>query len=251
MNSIHWGSITSVFLLIGCQVSFAQIDLSKYEIGISGSAFVYQGDLTPSLSGSLRTVRPGAGILVNRFLNHSFSVRANFSYGMLKGDDALYASPVWRRERNFNFSTPLFETSVLAVWNVLGKNGSANNHGFAPYLFAGVGYSFLNIKRDWSRMNISYFAGETGTLNGLARDTTKHLSNSIPVLPIGVGVRYAVNEHFSIFTEWSYRITFTDYLDGFSYAANPSKKDYYHSLSLGIVYTFHQKNYMDCPVIKR
>ncbi|HLK28473.1 MAG TPA: DUF6089 family protein [Puia sp.] len=250
MNSIQKKKLLIAFLLAGSNIVFAQIDLSKFEIGLNVSSFIYQGDLTPSRLGSFETMRPGIGISVNRFLNNSFSIRANLSCGSLHGDDAVYSTPAWRKQRNFNFSTPLFETSVEAVWNILGKNGSNNNRGFSPYVFAGAGYSFLNIKRDWSRLNTAYFAGETGTFAGLATDEAHVLPHAIPVIPLGVGMRYAINQHFSVSAEWTYRMTFTDYLDGFSHAADPSKNDHYHSFSTGIIYTFRKKNYLDCPVIK-
>ncbi len=251
MSSIQYKFFLSACFFIFSITSYAQIQYSKFEIGVGANAFIYQGDLTPSFLGSLKTIQPGASAFVNRFLNQSFSVRANFSYGTLKGNDALYASPAWRRERNFSFSTPVLETTVEAVWNILGKNGSKNNYGFSPYLFAGVGYSFLNIKRDWSKMNTTYFASETRTVNGLIADEAHRLPGGIPVIPMGIGLRYAINQHLSVFTEWTYRMTFTDYLDGFSQSADPSKNDHYHSVSVGLIYTFGEKNRMACPVIKK
>ena len=50
--------------------------------------------------------------------------------------------------------------------------------------------------------------------------------------------------------EASYRFTFTDYLDGFSEVANPKKKDYYSSYSVGLIYTLGVKNTLNCPPMK-
>ena len=47
------------------------------------------------------------------------------------------------------------------------------------------------------------------------------------VLPVGIGVEYYINPRFSLTAETNFRYTFTDYLDGFSRGANPSKKDFY------------------------
>ncbi|MBS1917073.1 MAG: hypothetical protein JST87_12420 [Bacteroidetes bacterium] len=240
--------ITSLIFVNG--YLFAQIDFSKFEIGAYGSAYVYQGDLTPSRLGSLATTKPGGGIFVSRLVNRAFAIRANFSYGTLYGNDAVYSSPAWRKERNFNFSTPLLETSLTAVWNILGKNGAENNYGFSPYLFAGIGVAFVHIRRDWSNLNTSYFSGETGIFNGLAEDEAHRLPNIIPVIPVGAGVRYAINRHFSANMEFTYRLTRTDYLDGFSKAADPSKNDHYYTLSAGLIYTFGKKSNLDCPKMK-
>ncbi|MES1217754.1 MAG: DUF6089 family protein, partial [Bacteroidota bacterium] len=102
--------------------SAAQISLSKYEIGAKAGAFIYQGDLTPSDLGSYNTMRPQFGIFASYLISRSFAVRLNFDAGSLHGDDAKYASPSWRRDRNFKFSSPVFELSGQLVWDVLGRN---------------------------------------------------------------------------------------------------------------------------------
>jgi len=35
-------------------------------------------------------------------------------------------------------------------------------------LFGAIGYSFLHIRRDWSKFNTHYFAADAGELAGLA-----------------------------------------------------------------------------------
>jgi hypothetical protein len=251
MESIQKKGIILALVLASSGYAIAQIDLSKYEFGAYASAFVYQGDLSPSFLGSLKTIKPGAGIFVNRFLNRSFSLRANFSYGMLSGNDAAYSTPAYRKQRNFNFTTPVIETSVVEVWNILGKNGAENNYGFSPYIFTGLGFSFLNIKRDWSKLNTSYFAGETGVFTGLAADKAHHVPDIIPVVPVGIGLRYAIKSHFAVNTEFSYRFTATDYLDGFSKSADPSKNDHYYTISAGLIYRFGKQNTLACPKLKK
>jgi hypothetical protein len=39
----------------------------------------------------------------------------------------------------------------------------------------------------------------------------------------------------------------TDYLDGFTKAANPSKKDHYYTHTIGLIYSFGEKNTLACP----
>ena len=251
MNSIPKKAILVTTFFIGSRLSsYAQPDFSKYEVGINAGSFIYQGDLTPSALGSFKTWKPAFGISLSRILNRSFSVRLNLALGEIKGDDAKYSSPAWRQQRNFNFNSPLTEVSAMMVWNVLGKNGDEFNSGISPYLFAGIGYSFLNIKRDWSNMNTTVFSPESAVQAGLVQDAAHSLPNAIPVLPLGIGVRYSLSPHISVDAESSYRFTFTDYLDGFSQSANPSKKDHYYSHSIGIIYSFIKKNIVRCPVIR-
>ena len=229
----------------------AQPDLRGYEVGIAGSAFVYQGDLTPSRLGSYRTLKPGGQIFISKIITPMFSLRTNLSFGKLKGDDSKYSSPSYRQQRNFNFKTPVFEISELLVADLMRNNFARQPSKFSPYLFAGIGLGFLKITRDWSRFNAEYFNTEASTIQGLSDDAQHSLPKTIPVLPLGMGLRYTLSKRISLNAESSYRFTFTDYLDGFSQAADPSRKDSYQTHSLGIIYQFQKSNSSwKCPVPK-
>ncbi len=227
--------------------AYSQTGIAGFELGVSLGTFIYQGDLTPSHIGSIRTQKLGFNLFANNILNSSFSLRTNLAIGKLKGDDAKYSNPEYRQQRNFNFKSPVVEISEQLLWNPLGKN--YDSKGFSPYLFAGVGYSFLNIKRDWSRFNAEYFTENT-LKNGLTADILHKLPKGIPVIPVGIGIRYAISSRMTINAETSYRFISTDYLDGFSQAADPNKKDNYYSNSIGIIYRFGIKNRLKCPVIR-
>lgn len=248
MKSVFKKTLLAV-VLVFANIYFlqAQIDLSKYEVGLSGGVFVYQGDLTPQTLGSYKTLKPQLALHLYRIISPAFSVRFNINRGNLYGDDAKYATPVWRRQRNFNFTTPVTELSLQGVWSFL----QARSPRFSPYLFAGAGFSFLKIKRDWSNINPVIFPEGSDVQTGLAIDAAKSLPRIIPVVPVGAGMRYALNGRFSLIGETSYRLTFTDYLDGFSKAANPNKNDHYLSHSIGIIYSSNKKNKtLGCPVMK-
>ena len=159
--------------------------------------------------------------------------------------------PAWRQQRNFNFKTPVTELSLHVVRNIIGLiPNEAGIINFSPYVFAGLSYSFLKIKRDWSNFNYSHFAGETAVVNGLTEDINHKIPKGIFSIPIGFGVRYGITEKLSFSLEGTYRILDTDYLDGFSQAANPDKKDHYHTLMAGLIYSFGKRNRFDCPIIK-
>jgi opacity protein-like surface antigen len=240
--------ITLILINAGMIKIYSQSGTTRFEWSGNIGTFIYQGDLTPSHIGSIRTQKLGFNLFANKILNTSFSLRTNLAIGKLKGDDAKYSSPPYRQQRNFNFTSPVVEISEQLLWNPLGKNDDSK--GFSPYLFAGVGYSFLHVKRDWSRFNAEYFAEATEVLNGLTADLQHKLLKGIPVIPVGIGVRYALSSKISISAEFSYRFISTDYLDGFSQAADPNKRDNYYSNSMGIIYRFGNKNKLKCPVIR-
>lgn len=225
--------------------------IPKYEIGVHLGAFIYQGDLTPYDLGAFNTMKPGFGFSATRNINSLYAVRFQIMRGWLKGDDAEYEIPAWRQQRNFNFKTPVIELSLHVVRNIIGLvPNEAGIINFSPYVFAGLNYSFLNIKRDWSNFNYSHFAGQTGVLNGLTEDMNHKVPRGIFSIPIGAGVRYGISEKLSFSLEGTYRILDTDYLDGFSQSANPDENDHYHTITAGLIYSFGKRNKFDCPKIR-
>jgi opacity protein-like surface antigen len=241
---------TSILLLSSSFVfiqSKAQYDFNKFEWGVMISGFVYQGDLTPSQIGSYKTLKPGITLFMSKELMTRISLRTNLAIGSLKGDDAKYSSPSWRLERALKFTTPVIEISELVQVDILTKGR------FIPYVNGGVGLTLLKIDRDWSQFNTTFFSNQPKTMAGLDEDIQHSVPKRIIVLPAGIGAKYALDETISLIAETSYRVTFTDYLDGFSKVANPDKKDYYFTHSIGIAFNTSSdkhgssKNRLGCP----
>ena len=158
-----------LLMLAYCFVATGYSQDNKYEFGVNFGFVMYQGDLTPERLGSFKTQKFAVGLHADRILGHTFAIRGNLLIGSLKGDEALYDEPEYRQERNFNFTTSLVELSVSGVFNITARN---YDEGFSPYVFAGAGISFLNIKRDWSRYNRAYFDAQGHTISdGLAADS--------------------------------------------------------------------------------
>lgn len=229
----------------------------KWMVGINAGAMIYQGDLTPSSFGSYKTASFTWGISAAKILNPYFAIRANAVFGKLQGNDAAYDDPAWRKSRNFNFTTPVTELNAQLLWSPYGNNSHETGQRFTPYLFAGAGVSFVNISRDYSSMDTTIFVFSSKEQNGLKRDSAQRLPRTLFVLPVGAGVSYYLSSRLSLNYEFGFRYTFTDYLDGFSYAANPNQKDFYHTQTLGLVYRFGGNgsgsggsDKLGCPVMK-
>ena len=238
-----------IVLLGGFVRLMAQVSYPKYEFGASAGFLVYQGDLTPHRLGSIETQKLSLNLHASRILSASFSVRANFLWGKLKGDDGIYNNPGYRQQRNFNFTSPVKELSGQLVWSPTHSN--YRDKGISPYLFAGAGVSFLHIKRDWSQISTAYFNPESSDIWGrLAADSAHSLPRILPVVPLGAGVKYFITQRWGVNAEASYRLSYSDYLDGFSQAANPDKNDHYLNYAIGIIYRTGKKNMLDCPVLR-
>jgi hypothetical protein len=236
---------TIIALILQCTIARAQSDLSKYQLGFTAGMFIYQGDLTPSRFGSFKTATFAGNIFLNRILNSSFLLRTSLAFGKLRGDDAKYSSPAWRQQRNFNFSSPVIEISELLVYHPL-----RNDRTLSPYIFGGPGLGWLNITRDWSKFNSEFFNAEPNVQAGLSEDIAHATPHLLPVALLGAGVEYDYSKKLSFIAESSYRFTLSDYVDGFSKAANPAKYDHYQNYSVGLIYKFGKKGAVDCPVVK-
>ena len=244
MNAFLSKGIVITLLLFHSATAFSQLDLSKYQLGVTGGIFVYQGDLTPSQLGSFQTIRFTGNLFISRILNSSFSLRTNLTYGNIAASDANYSKPEWRQQRNFGFRSPVFELSELLVWNLNSRKR------LSPYVFGGAGISFFNIARDYSNFNPEYFTSEPELSAGLNEDIQHSPPVIAPVFPLGAGLQYSLSDKISLIAESSYRLTMTDYIDGFSQAANPSKFDHYQNYSVGVVFKFAKRKGIDCPVVK-
>lgn len=236
------------FLHLCTHFATAQIKSSKYEAGLAVGAFVYQGDLTPNRLGSFPTIRPGILLQGTRKLNSNYAIRLHLSIASLRGNDAKFNSPAYRQFRNFNFRSPLIELTPQVMWSPSGW--SEQGPRISPYAFAGAGLSYLNIRRDASGFDASKFGSDENLPQRIAEDMQHRTPRLLPVIPVGAGLRYAITPSLVLNGELNYRHTFSDYLDGFSEAANPTQKDKYYSISIGLIYRFGRKNSWDCPPVK-
>jgi opacity protein-like surface antigen len=239
------------FILITHAVS-AQESTGNFEIGIHAGAAIYQGDLTPSPFGSFKTVRAASGVHANVILSEAFSFRQNFDFGTLEGDDSKYNDKPWRQQRNFAFRTSFKEFSLLFAWDIWGRNFDIRE-GFSPYLFFGVGYTFFNGNSNYAGFNRTYFRNDPELIAGLDEDRAKPKLIGMPVVPLGGGVRFQLSPRISLKAEISYRLSGTDYLDGFSKAADTKQMDRFYTSVIGLIFSPGRKStdyIIKCPGIR-
>ena len=227
----------------------AQIKWSDLDYGAHIGTLIYQGDLTPARIGYTKCIRPMIGFNIAKSVSPFVSLRANVDFGSILANDAKYSSPSWKQLRNFNFSTSVTELSLHGIYNFQGENDENNFSRLQAYIFGGAGISFLKIKRDFSKFNRTVFDAKSPVAIGLALDSVHKLPGIIPVIPMGAGLKYFINKSWSLTSEFTYRLLFTDYLDGFKYAADRNKNDSYYGLALGIVYRPSINKYR-CPILK-
>jgi opacity protein-like surface antigen len=126
--------------------------------------------------------------------NLRYSLRGSIYTGRLTGDDKN--SPYdYNKVRASAFDIPVIDLGLMSEFNFLPYITTSNKYRFSPYVTAG--FAYLIPLKD---------AEFKGTLS----------------IPFGLGLKYNLNDKFSIGIEWVLRKTFTDELDGLGdYDSNP------------------------------
>ncbi len=175
--------------------------------------------------------RPALSLGYRYKLSPTFALHTKFSYGVVFGDDKL-TKEKFRNDRNLSFKSNIFELSTNLELNFLqeqvghryklrGVRGLRNIE-ISAYGFIGVGVFKFNPKAqldgDW------YELQPLGT-EGQGQISTREKYKRIQLcVPLGLGVKYAIDRNWSVGLEIGLRYTFTDYIDDVS-------KSYYYPRS--------------------
>jgi len=177
-----------------------------FEAGLTLGSTNYSGDLShTSYVGSEANFAGGALIRYN--VSEKFAFRANLLFGRISGDDKNSDDEA-RLFRNLDFFSPITEISIVPEWYILGHDYSAGKV-FSPYVYAGVGVALFNPQTE--------LEGTEFELNPLRTEgQLEEYSLSTLVVPLGVGVKYAVSRSFNVGIEFGARWTNSDFLDDVS-----------------------------------
>jgi outer membrane protein OmpA-like peptidoglycan-associated protein len=114
-------------------------------------------------------------------------------------------------ERNLSFKSQILEFSLAGEYTF----ANMNTHKFSPYIFAGIGTFHFN-PRAYNGPGGTYNLRELGTEGqGLAGYNSMYSTMAVE-FPLGLGIKYKINNKITLLGEFNYRITSTDYLDDVS-----------------------------------
>ncbi len=242
---------TYFFILI-LSISLAK-GQERIEIGgfLGGSG--YLGDLNKSDWAS-KEPKAAFGLLVRYNLSDYIALRASFLHGQLAGRDSHYAD---RAFRNFTTTSPINEMSIQAEWHLWPMTQPRLPRffkpSFSPFLFVGLGLALTQPTPDMENMIVE----KPEFVLGAAIDRAATYSSFHAVIPFGLGWKYRPHINWTITAEAAFRLTFSDYLDGISFAANPKKTDRYQFWGITVAYRFpkqllgyKKRNPMKCNVIQ-
>lgn len=208
----------------------------KFEAGISIGPSNFLGDLggrvgkgqTFIKDNNFGLTRIMPGIYASVAPNEIINFRLMFNFGKLEGADSIIKGKGgWeeaRRARNQHFKSSVLELFVGAEiypTAIFEEDPSDLYRKLRPYGLIGVGLFHFNPKaqyvtpngrREWVELKPLRTEGQ-----GMSNHPDRKEYNLTQVnIPMGLGVKYFVNEKFNISFEILHRVTFTDYIDDVS-----------------------------------
>lgn len=202
----------------------------KWEAGLSGGFTNYFGDFNLYFLPPWTETHPAGNAYVRYNLNHSWSIRGNYLYGKLSGNDSNYGS---RKERGFSFNSTFSEIALLAEWDAHGKYRFSEN-GFnnilSSYFFAGPCVGVFNTTTNYNIVN-----GQNPAVDINKIEADRDAANSKPIFAgiMGGGAKYDLNQQIFFNVEAGLRPTVNDLIDGVSRAGNQRVFDWYFYIGLG------------------
>ncbi|RYZ33352.1 MAG: hypothetical protein EOP49_36020 [Sphingobacteriales bacterium] len=206
-----------VVLLAGTVLSTnAQYEsiVQQGEIGLSLGASHYFGDL--NTQARLNRPKLAVGAFFRKQFGNYVGLRVSAHYTQLGYSDIYTKDNDYQRRRNLSFNSNIFELAVQGDFNFFKFLPGDPYHAFTPYVTIGAGvfsydpYAYLNNQKIFLRS-----LGTEGQGNA-AYPERKPYNTMAFAFPLGVGVKYAINDRINVGAEVTHRFTTTDYLDDVS-----------------------------------
>ena len=193
----------------------------KGELGAMVGYASYNGDV----ASDIQFIKMNYGAYYKKQLNSYIGVRLNYEKINLEASDAASLN-AYNLARNYYFRRNFHEVSVLTELYFNRFVNGKKRYRFTPYLGFGAGYLIT------TSVDVSS--------NG-------KFANQYPFVPINLGLKYSITNHFNLFAEYKHRFTTSDYIDHFTddqmyngYQASRSGKDQVLSAQIGISYNFRE-----------
>ena len=184
------------------------------EVGFIGGVSYYLGDLnTTHFNNSL----PFGGIVIRKNIDRRFSYKAELLYLNIAGDDRDDATDTIAINRGLHFRSSVFELSGQIEFNFLPFESGNALYTWTPFVYAGLSFFHFNPQaenKDGLWVNLQEL-GTEGQGSTSFPERTKYPLAQLAI-PLGGGLKIAINPSFNIILEYGVRKTFTDYLDDVS-----------------------------------
>ncbi|WP_165864835.1 type IX secretion system protein PorG [Rufibacter latericius] len=217
------------------------------ELGIGIGGVVYKGDIAPRYR--LRSNRPALNLFYKKDISNALAWKAGLLIGRIKAEDEdLTDNPSFlARElplsmyRQATVITSFLELSAGIDYNFMDYYDFRRDVRWTPYFTVGVAGLVFNNKTT---------AIEPSRIYPENADKEQAYRTAFALaVPVGVGAKYALSEHWNLGFEAGVRVLFTDDFDNLTdqneQVMNPNSRDLYFYNGVSLSYTFYKIN---CPI---
>ncbi len=211
-----------ILFLFFTSVSFAQIN----ELGGFLGGSNYMGDI--GRENYIYPNSPAFGVVYKWNMHPQFSLRANYTYSKIKGDDKDSDNSL-RQFRGLNFTNSVHELVAGIEYHFFKYNLSKTGFTQTPYIFVQAGV-----------VNYDTRKYET-TVNNLVSINKRTFNFA---MPFGVGYKFKLAQNIGMAIETGFRYTFKDDIDGYPRTLDGVEIDYsnhndwYVFTGITVVYAF-------------
>ena len=222
--AVRWFLPFYLLTFLPLAVSAQQDPEYRMEIGGGVGMMGYLGDYNNS---PFKDLQPMGTVLARYIFNPYHGIRLSASYGKLKGSSkdvkTYYPDYV---DSPYEFSNTLIDVSLTYEYNFLPYGTGRDYRGakrLSPFVFGGIGATYAKIDHEDKK---SVFTAN---------------------IPIGLGLKYKINERMNVGLEWAIHFSLSDELDGskdpyYVKSSGPFKNtDCYSALQVTFTYSFMAK----------
>lgn len=204
-------------LLYGANAQSDYSYVQQGEFGITAGVAHYFGDL--NTRASINRPKPAVGVFYRKQFNNYLALRVSAHYAQLGYSD-IYSKNKYQNTRNLSFNSDIMEFAVHGDFNFFKFVPGDPEYSFTPFVTIGVGvfsynpYAYLNGRKVFLRplgtegQNIKY--------KGADGKVRKPYGSTAICIPIGLGIKYSINNNLNLSFQIAQRLTTTDYLDDVS-----------------------------------
>lgn len=200
---------------------------STSELGFGLGGINYKGEIAPKYR--FGNNQPAVTIFYRRDISSPVTLRASALAGGVAGTDNYFDQLPLNQMRQARLRGTLIEGAIGMEYNFMDYYDLRRRIRWTPYFFVNAAGYYVSAKT------------ESSTIGSLNKENA-FISVSIP---IGAGIKYALNKHWNLGLEIGARKIFTDAFDNLdentpTSLANPHNNDWYFYNGLSVSYTFYK-----------
>lgn len=194
------------------------VNVLQGEVGVTLGVAHYFGDL--NTRAKLNRLKPAVGLFYRKQFNNYLGMRISAHYAQLGYSD-VYSKNLYQKTRNLSFNSDIVELAVHGDFNFFRFVPGDPDYKFTPYVTLGLGvfsynpYAYLNNKKIFLRP-LGTEGQNIGYVDPVTNKKRKAYGSMAVCVPVGIGVKYNINDKVNLSFQIAQRLTLTDYLDDIS-----------------------------------